>query len=63
MSPQILPVKSDETLGLVGLFLMLLVAKLANHGGFVADRAIDAIGVIGWTTDHLPLPAGKWRMR
>jgi hypothetical protein len=53
---------SGNTLALVGLFLMLLVARLANHGGFFANRVIDGIGVIGWIADHLPLSAPDWRI-
>ena len=45
---------NGSMLGLAGLFLMLLVARLANHGGFLAERAIDVIAVIGWIADHLP---------
>lgn len=55
-------------LGTVGLFLMLVVARLAGPalathtttagraGGFAARRAIDAVGVIGRLFDRLPLP-------
>lgn len=59
----------DHALGLVGLFLMLVVARLAapassahttapgRAAGFAARRAIDAIGAIGWLFDRLPAPA------
>jgi hypothetical protein len=63
MTNQMFATESDNRLALIGLFLMLLVARLANHGGFLARRAIDAVAVIGWIADHLPLPATKWRMR
>jgi hypothetical protein len=56
----------DHALGLVGLFLMLVVARLAapassehatasgRAAGFAARRAIDAVGAIGWLFDRLP---------
>jgi len=56
----------EHALGVLGLFLMLVVARLADHGyaahqtfggrllGFTARRVIDAIGVIGWLADRLP---------
>jgi hypothetical protein len=64
-----LPINTDQTLPLLGLFLMLMVAQLANHGfsaeqtsagglsGFLARRTIDGIAVIGWLADHLLNPA------
>ena len=63
MTKRMVATESDDRLALIGLFLMLLVARLANHGSFVARRAIDAVAVFGWIADHLPLPATKWRMR
>lgn len=58
----------DRMLGVLGLFLLLVLARLAGpayrpqqHGvarltGFAARRAIDAIAVVGWMVDRLPLP-------
>ena len=55
-------------LGMVGLFLVLVVARLAGPalathttpaGGvrrFAARRAIDAVAVVGWFFDRLPVP-------
>ena len=59
----------EHALGLVGLWLALTLARLANRGyaeqvtyadrvsGFLARRGIDAIAVIGWLADRLPQPA------
>lgn len=59
-------VNVDHALGVVGLFLMLVVARLAAPAssehttasgratGFAARRAIDAVGAIGWLFDRLP---------
>lgn len=56
----------DHTLGLIGLFLMLAVARMAGPAfaehptpssraaGFAARRAIDVVGGIGWLFDRLP---------
>lgn len=56
-------------LGVVGLFLMLVIARLTDRAylphatlagrasGFVARRVIDAIALIGWLCDRLPMPA------
>ena len=66
MTTPVLSITADESFPMLGLFLMLIVAGLANRGysvhqtpagglsGFLARRAIDAIAVIGWVTDHLP---------
>ena len=55
----------DHALGLVGLFLMLVVARLAEPAatvhattvgraaGIAARRAIDVVGAIGWAFDRL----------
>ena len=67
MTNRVLSIDVDQALGLVGLFLMLLVAKLAERGyapqrssagrlgGFLARRAIDGVAVIGWVVDRIPL--------
>jgi hypothetical protein len=57
MTNQGLAINTDQALALLGLFLMLIVARLANRGGFLARRAIDGVAVIGWIVDHLPQPA------
>ena len=68
MSNQLLSVEFEHPLGVVGLFLMLIVAVMADHGytahrtltgrlgGFLARRTIDAVAAIGWLVDHLPRP-------
>ena len=54
---------TDHVLAVVGLFMMLVVSRLANleargrFSGFLARRAIDGVAVVGWLADHLPLPA------
>jgi hypothetical protein len=71
MGNPILSFDAEHTLGWVGLFLMLVIAALANRGyaversiagrisSFLARRAIDGIAVIGWFADHLlPNPGG-----
>ena len=61
-----LVVDVEHTLALLGLFLALILARLADRGyapqvtladrvsGFLARRGIDGIAVIGWLVDHLP---------
>ena len=56
-------------LGVIGLFLMLVIAQLADRAylhhatlagrasGFLARRVIDAITVVGLLCDHLPMHA------
>ncbi|MGH9241501.1 MAG: hypothetical protein ACRD3G_25925 [Vicinamibacterales bacterium] len=56
-------------LGVVGLFLMLVIARLTDRAylqhatlagrasGLVARRVIDAIAVVGWLCDRPPMPA------
>lgn len=64
-------VDENAALGMLGLFLMLLVARLAppaysasggvfgSVSGFAARRAIDAIAAFGWLVDRLlPSPPG-----
>jgi hypothetical protein len=58
----------ERLLGVVGLFLMLIVARLADRGyapqqtaaarvsGFLARRGIDIVAAGGWLVDRLPLP-------
>ena len=63
------PMNFEPALGALGLLLMLLVARLTpaayeNHktvsahvSGFLARRGIDAIAVVGWLADRLPVTA------
>jgi len=62
-------VDGEHALGLLGLWLALLLARLAIRGyreqvtygnrisGFLARRGIDGIAVIGWLVDRLPQSA------
>ena len=71
MTNRILLTHGDQTLGLLGLFLMLVVARLAHRGysvqhtlagrlsGFAALRAIDGVAAIGWLVDQLSHSGGK----
>ena len=59
--------------GYVGLFLMLLIGRLADRGygpqqtfaqrlsGWMARRAIDALAVVGWLADRMPEPGAASR--
>lgn len=69
MTKHLFPVHTEHVLGSVGLFLLIVVGKLADRGygpqrtftgrvsGSMARRAIDAIAVIGWLVDRLYEPA------
>jgi hypothetical protein len=69
MAHRALSTDVDRTLQALGLFLMLIVAWLADRGysaqqtiagwlcGFLARRAVGGIAIIGWLVDRLPLPA------
>jgi hypothetical protein len=58
----------ERAIASVGLFLIVAVAALANHGyevrgtftgrvsGFLARRAIDVVAVVGALADHLLPP-------
>ena len=58
-------------LGHIGLFLMLVIARLASRAysdqqtvggrlsGFFARRTIDVIAGVGWLADRLPQPAPR----
>ena len=60
-------------LGTFGLLLVALVGKLAPHAtaqehtyparvrAWLARRALDGIGVIGWLVDHVPPQASRSR--
>jgi hypothetical protein len=66
MTKHLFPVNTDHVLGSVGLFLLIVVGKLADRGygpqgtfarqvsGCIARGAIDAIAVMGWLVDRLP---------
>jgi hypothetical protein len=66
MSNRLLSIETGNALGMLGLFLMLVIARLANHAyeaqgtvadrltSFLARRVIDGIAAIGWVADHLP---------
>ncbi len=66
MSNRLLSIETENALGTLGLFLMLVIARLASHAyepqrtaadrltSFVARRVIDGIALIGWVVDHLP---------
>ena len=66
MTKNVFPMNTEHILGCLGLFLLLLVARLsdtadntrhtvaAQVSGFLARRAIDAVAVIGWLADRLP---------
>ena len=69
MTNKVLPIEPESALGIFGLFLMLVIARLAPRAyepqqtatdrlaSFVARRVIDGIAAIGWLADHLPAPA------
>jgi hypothetical protein len=69
MTNRVLFTYVDRTLGVLGLFLLAVVIWLADREdsthqtaigrltAFLARRAIDAVAVIGWLVDRLPLPA------
>jgi hypothetical protein len=68
MTNKVLSIEPEHALGIVGLFLMLVIARLAPRAyepqqtaadrltSFLARRVIDGIAAIGWLADHLPAP-------
>ena len=66
MTKHLFPMNTADVLGSVGLFLLIVVARLAERGygpqqtfaaqvsGCIARRAIDAIAVAGWLVDACP---------
>ena len=68
MTKHLFPMNTEHVLGSVGLFLLIVVGKLADRGygpqqtfagrvyGCMARLAIDAIAVLGWLVDRLPKP-------
>jgi hypothetical protein len=69
MTNKVLSIETAHALGMLGLFLMLVIARLAPHAydpqrsaagrltSFLARRVIDGIAAIGWLADHLPAPS------
>ena len=69
MTNKVLSIGPANALGMLGLFLMLVIARLAPRAyapqataadrltSFLARRVIDGIAVIGWLADHLPAPS------
>ena len=65
MTKPLFSMDAEHVLGLAGLFLLIVVAKLADRAygpqqtfadqvsGCLARRAIDAIAVVGWLVDHI----------
>jgi hypothetical protein len=66
MTNTALSFNGDHALGVLGLFLMVVVARLADPAyaathtaaerirGYVARRAIDGVAFVGWLADRLP---------
>ena len=69
MTSKVFSIETEHALGIFGLVLMLVIARLANHAyepqhtavdrptSFLARRVIDGIAAIGWAVDHLPAPS------
>jgi len=69
MTNKVLSIEMGHGLGIFGLFLMLVIARLANHAyepqqtaadrltSFLSRRVIDGIAAIGWVVDHVPAPS------
>ena len=69
MTNKVLSIEMEHALGILGLFLMLVIARLANRAyepqqtaadrltSFLARRIIDVVAAIGWVVDHLPAPS------
>jgi hypothetical protein len=68
MKKPLFRMNTEHVLGWVGLFLLIVVTKLAERAygpqqtlahqvsSWTALRAIDLVGVIGWLADRLPEP-------
>ena len=68
MTNTVLSTEPGHALGTLGLFLMLVIARLApcayeaqetagdRLASFLSRRVIDGIAAIGWLADHLPAP-------
>jgi hypothetical protein len=75
MSKRLLSIETGNALGTLGLFLMLVIARLADHAyeaqetaadrltSFLARRVIDGIAAIGWVVDHLPAAGPQYGER
>jgi len=69
MTNKVLSIEMGHALGIFGLFLMLVIARLADRAyepqqtvadrltSFLARRAIDVVAAIGWVVDHVPAPS------
>ena len=75
MTNKVLSIEVGHALGIVGLFLMLAIARLSHHAyepqqtpadrltSFLARRLIDGIAAIGWVVDHVPAPSPHYGAR
>ena len=71
MTNKVLSLEMGHVLGTLGLFLMLVIARLAHVAyepqqttadrltSLLARRVIDGIAAIGWVADHLPAPSAR----
>ena len=69
MTKPSIAITTEKVLGWVGLFLLIVIAALANQAcrprptragrlsAWIARRGIDLVATIGWLVDHLPGPA------
>ena len=69
MTNKVLSIEMGHALGMLGLFLMLVIARLADHAyepqhtaadrltSVLARRVIDGVAAIGWVVDHVPAPS------
>jgi hypothetical protein len=75
MSNRLLSIDTGNALGMLGLILMLVIARISNRAyeahesvadrltSFLARRVIDGIAVIGWVADHLPTAGPQYGER
>ena len=75
MTNKVLSIEMGHALGIFGLFLMLVIGRLANHAyepqqtaadrltSFLARRVIDGVAAIGWVVDHVPAPSSHYGAR
>ena len=66
MTNKVSTIGTGHAVGILGLFLMLVIARLAPRAydpqqaaadrliSFLARRVIDGIAAMGWLADHLP---------
>ena len=69
MTNKVLSNDMGHVLGMLGLFLMVVIAHLADRAyepqqtaadrltSFLARRVIDGVAAIGWAVDHVPAPS------